>query len=141
MLAATSCCRFPSRSMYCSNLEASGSSTTAYLHLTNHLPNCTSSWFFVALGGRILALPRWLTIDDTTLMQEIRAFPVDNGSVVFWWLGQNGYIFKTPEGTLLSTDMYLTNNCADIYKDAVVDLSRRVPILIAPEELDVDIYA
>ena len=38
-------------------------------------------------------------------------------SVALWWLGQNGYIFKTPEGTLLSTDMYLTNNCATAYRD------------------------
>ncbi len=76
-----------------------------------------------------------------TLMQEIRAFAVDKGSVAMWWLGQNGYIFKTPEGTLLATDMYLTNSCADVYRDAGVDLNRRVPVLIAPEELDVDIYA
>src|SRR5260370_27800256 len=76
-----------------------------------------------------------------TLMQEIRAFAVDKGSVAMWWLGQNGYIFKTPEGTLLSTDMYLTNNCAHVYRDSGVDLERRVPILIAPEELNVDIYA
>src|ERR1700730_15060703 len=76
-----------------------------------------------------------------TLMQEIRAYPVERGSVALWWLGQNGYIFKTPEGTLLATDMYLTNNCAHAYHDAGVDLNRRVPILIPPEGLDVDIYA
>jgi L-ascorbate 6-phosphate lactonase len=76
-----------------------------------------------------------------TLMQEIRAYPVEIGSVALWWLGQNGYIFKTSEGTLLATDMYLTNNCAHVYHDAGVDLNRRVPVLIPPEELDVDIYA
>ena len=76
-----------------------------------------------------------------TLMQEIRAFPVKKGSVGLWWLGQNGYIFKTPEGTLLATDMYLTNNVALAYHDAGIDLNRRVPVLIPPEELDVDIYA
>ena len=75
-----------------------------------------------------------------TLMQEIRARRVDKGSVAIWWLGQNGYIFKTAEGTLLSTDMYLSNNCAHIHRDAGVDLSRRVPVLIPPEELNVDIY-
>ena len=83
----------------------------------------------------------WFTIVGMTLMQEIRAFPVERGSVALWWLGQNGYIFKTPEGTLLATDMYLTNNCAHAYHDTGVDLNRRVPILIPPEELDVDIYA
>jgi len=74
-------------------------------------------------------------------MQEIRAFPVDKGSVALWWLGQNGYLFKTPEGTLLATDMYLTNNCAHAYHDSGIDLNRRVPILIPPEELEIDIYA
>lgn len=76
-----------------------------------------------------------------TLMRDIRAYPVGQGSIAIWWLGQNGFIFKTPEGTLLSTDMYLTDNCALVYHEAGVDLRRRVPVLIAPEELDVDIYA
>ncbi len=61
--------------------------------------------------------------------------------MAIWWLGQNGYIFKTPEGTLLATDMYLTNHCADVFSSGGLNLNRRVPILITPEELDVDIYA
>lgn len=73
-------------------------------------------------------------------MQEIRAFPVDKGAVAMWWLGQTGYIFKTAEGTLLSTDLYLSNHCADVYRDSGVNLKRQVPILIPPEELNVDIY-
>ena len=75
-----------------------------------------------------------------SLMSEIRAFPVPKKSVAIWWLGQTGYIFKTPEGTLLTTDMYLTDSCAAAYAHLGVDLSRRVPILIPPEDLDVDIY-
>jgi len=39
-----------------------------------------------------------------SLMQDIRAFPVPRKSVALWWLGQTGYIFKTHEGTLVSTD-------------------------------------
>ena len=70
-------------------------------------------------------------------MSEIRAFPVPKKSVALWWLGQTGYVFKTHEGTLLTTDMYLTNSCAAAYGHLGVDLSRRVPILIRPEELDV----
>lgn len=76
-----------------------------------------------------------------SLMADIRAFPVPGKSVAIWWLGQTGYIFKTPEGTLLTTDMYLTNSCATAYADLGVDLNRRVPVLIPPEELDVDLYA
>jgi L-ascorbate 6-phosphate lactonase len=75
-----------------------------------------------------------------SLMQEIRAFPVPAKSVGIWWLGQNGFIFKSPEGTLITTDMYLTNSCACFYKDLGVNLERKVPVLIEPEELDIDIF-
>ena len=73
------------------------------------------------------------------LMAEIRAFPVPGNSVAMWWLGQNGYIFKSPEGFLISTDLYLTNSCASI-SPGVVNLERKVPVLIRPEELDVDVF-
>ena len=62
------------------------------------------------------------------LMQDIKAYPVPKGSVGIWWLGQNGYIFKTPEGSLVSTDLYLTNACAHYFCDLGLDLERRVPV-------------
>jgi L-ascorbate 6-phosphate lactonase len=74
-----------------------------------------------------------------SLMREIRGFPVPKGSVALWWFGQNGYIFKTPEGTLASVDLYLTDSCACLHEG--LNLSRRVPVLIPPEELDVDVFA
>ena len=40
-----------------------------------------------------------------SVMSDIRGFPVPRNAVAIWWLGQNGFIFKTPEGTLLSTDL------------------------------------
>lgn len=73
------------------------------------------------------------------LMEEIRAFPVQKGSVALWWLGQSGFIFKSPEGTTACVDAYLTNSCAHIAPG--MDLSRKVPILLRPEDLDVDVYA
>lgn len=76
-----------------------------------------------------------------SLMQQIREFAVPKQSVAMWWLGQNGYIFKSPEGTMLGTDLYLTDHCATAYKDFGLNLSRRVPVLIAPEELEVDLFA
>src|SRR5258706_390944 len=75
-----------------------------------------------------------------TLMSEIRAFPVPKKSVALWWLGQTGYIFKTHEGTLVSTDLYLTDSCATCFPDIGLDLKRLVPILIPPEEVDVDLF-
>jgi len=73
------------------------------------------------------------------LMQNIREFPVPKQSVALWWFGQNGYIFKTPEGTLLSVDLYLTNSCAQLHPG--IDLERRVPVLLAPEDVAIDVFA
>jgi hypothetical protein len=58
-----------------------------------------------------------------SLMSDIRAFPVPKKSVAIWWLGKSGYIFKTPEGTLVTTDMYLTNSCQTAFSDLGMDLS------------------
>ena len=75
-----------------------------------------------------------------SLMQDIRSFPVPPKHVALWWLGQNGYIFKTSEGTLASVDLYLTDSCAELFGSLGVNLHRRVPVLIPPEEANVDIY-
>src|SRR4029078_10690957 len=70
---------------------------------------------------------------------EIRTFPVPKDSVAMWWFGQNGYIFKSPEGTLCSVDLYLTDSCASLGVN--IDLKRQIPILITPEDIDVDVFA
>ena len=63
-----------------------------------------------------------------TLMQQIRATPVPRGGIRLWWLGQNGFIFKSPEGTVVSTDLYLTDSCAALGESIGVDLARAVPV-------------
>ncbi|HZT31443.1 MAG TPA: MBL fold metallo-hydrolase [Bryobacteraceae bacterium] len=75
-----------------------------------------------------------------SLMQEIRGYEVPRNAVAIWWLGQNGFIFKTTEGTLVSTDLYLTNSCAEAYAGSGINLERRIPVLIPPEEANVDLY-
>ena len=77
-------------------------------------------------------------LERMSLAKEIREFPVPKDSLALWWFGQTGYIFKTPEGTLASTDLYLTDSCAGAYPQ--LNLSRRVPVLIPPEEVDVDVF-
>ena len=71
-------------------------------------------------------------------MKSVRSFKVDHGSVALWWLGQMGYLIKTPAGTLFSVDAYLTNSCKKIGDSMGMNLDRKVPILIEPEELEVD---
>jgi L-ascorbate 6-phosphate lactonase len=74
-----------------------------------------------------------------SLMREIRQFAVPKSAVALWWFGQNSYIFKSHEGTLTSVDMYLTDSCNGL--EPSLDLSRQAPVLIAPEELDVDVFS
>ncbi|MBC8164940.1 MAG: MBL fold metallo-hydrolase [Bryobacteraceae bacterium] len=71
-------------------------------------------------------------------MDDIRAFRVEKGSVAMWWFGQNGFVFKSPEGTTASTDLYLSDSCNGIAPG--MDLSRRVPILLSPEDVQVDVF-
>lgn len=75
------------------------------------------------------------------LMQQIRDYRVPKGAVALWWLGQNGFIFKTPEGTTAGVDLYLTDSCATLPEAVHLDLKRRVPVFIEPEELQVDLFA
>ncbi len=72
-------------------------------------------------------------------MDTLRDFHVPPDSLAISWLGQNGYIFKSPEGTTLGVDLYLTDSCATLRKD--LDLHRRFPVLIEPEELQIDLFA
>jgi L-ascorbate 6-phosphate lactonase len=73
------------------------------------------------------------------LMQEIRGLRVPAGSIGIWWFGQNGFIFKSPEGTLAAVDLYLTDSCAKLIPE--MNMSRQVPVLVRPDELDVDVFA
>jgi L-ascorbate 6-phosphate lactonase len=69
----------------------------------------------------------------------ISNFTVPRGSIGVFWFGQNGFIFKSPEGTLVSTDLYLSDSCATLRQD--IDLRRQVPILLEPHEVQVDVFA
>ncbi len=74
----------------------------------------------------------------SSLMRQIRDFPVPKNSIALWWFGQSGYIFKSPEGTLASVDLYLTDSVASIPNG--LNLHRRVPVFIEPEDIDVDVF-
>ncbi|MDZ4801647.1 MAG: MBL fold metallo-hydrolase [Bryobacteraceae bacterium] len=73
-----------------------------------------------------------------SVMDEIRAFRVEKGSVALWWLGQSGFVFKSPEGTTVCVDAYLTHSCDGLVPG--MDLIRKVPVELRPEELEVDVF-
>lgn len=72
-------------------------------------------------------------------MHSIREQPVSHGSLGIWWFGQNSFVFKSPEGTLAGIDLYLTDSCADLHEG--LDLRRQIPVLLKPEEVEVDVFA
>lgn len=73
------------------------------------------------------------------LKDDIRDYRVPKGSVAMWWFGQNGFIFKSPEGTTAAVDLYLTDSCRGLTPG--MDLSRKVPVLLPPEDVNVDVFA
>src|SRR5215831_12040116 len=73
------------------------------------------------------------------LMEVIRQYAVPRGSAALWFLGQNGFIFKSAAGAVIGVDLYLTNSCAATAKNGM-NMNRAVPVLIEPEELSVDYY-
>jgi len=74
-------------------------------------------------------------------IKQIRTHQVCSGSVTLWWLGQAGFMIRSPGGTVLALDPYLSNSCKQIGDANGFDMNRLVPPPIAPEELSgVDAY-
>jgi L-ascorbate 6-phosphate lactonase len=73
------------------------------------------------------------------LMEEIRRTAVDKGTLALWFLGQNGWMVKSPGGAVLAVDPYLTDGCNPSRRG--LDLARRVPVPIDPGELEADLLA
>jgi L-ascorbate 6-phosphate lactonase len=75
------------------------------------------------------------------LRQQIRQLKVPPGKVALWWLGQNGWILKSPEGKIITLDPYLTNACKAVGQAVGINMDRLVPPPLAPRDLvGVDAY-
>jgi L-ascorbate 6-phosphate lactonase len=66
---------------------------------------------------------------------QIQEHPVPVGHVTLWWLGQSSFVIKGPDGTILAIDPYLSDSCARIGEEVGVDMKRRVPPPMNPQEL------
>jgi L-ascorbate 6-phosphate lactonase len=69
-----------------------------------------------------------------TLAEEIFRRPVPRGSVLAWWLGGAGFVFKTSGGTEIYVDPYLSDRVRDIF-----GIARAFPTPIRPEEARPDL--
>ena len=63
------------------------------------------------------------------IMDEVKTTKVAPGHVAIWWIGQAGYIMKTPMGKVLIIDAYLSGGSI-----------RMMPPPIEPEDIECDLY-
>ena len=74
-------------------------------------------------------------------MKDILKFEVPAGSMAVWWLGQAGFLLKSPQGVTAVIDPYLSDACGAIGEKMGIDCHRIFPPPMAPEELvGVDLY-
>lgn len=78
-----------------------------------------------------------------SLRDEIRQQRVPAGSLALWWLGQAGFVLKTPGEIVAAIDPYLTNSCKALGEKFGFNMDRMVPPPMRPEELSelLDLYA
>jgi len=71
------------------------------------------------------------------LMREIAETRVETDTLAVWFLGQNGWVIKSPGGAVITVDPYLSDSCNPSRRG--LDLARRVPIPVAAEDLTADL--
>jgi len=74
-------------------------------------------------------------------MSDIKAHTVPEGSIALWWLGQGGFLVKTPSGKIIVLDPYLSNACKKDGEAMGLDCDRMHPVPISPEDMvGIDLY-
>lgn len=81
---------------------------------------------------------RFPALTSAARAETIRNTAIGTESLGIWFLGQNGFLLKTAEGTRIAIDPYLTNACGEKYASSPFDLSRAIPVPLEPEDLEVD---
>ncbi len=72
----------------------------------------------------------------------LRDYPVPPRSLAIWWLGQSGFLVKSPGGRIVAVDPYLSNSCKALGDRDGLDLDRVAPPPIAARDLvAVDAFA
>jgi L-ascorbate 6-phosphate lactonase len=69
------------------------------------------------------------SIEEPRLVDRIASSKIPLGQVTAWWLGGSGFVLKTPAGTQIYLDPYLSDSVNGIFGQ-----SRAFPPPIAPEE-------
>ncbi|MCR4414169.1 MAG: MBL fold metallo-hydrolase, partial [Thermoguttaceae bacterium] len=74
--------------------------------------------------------------------ERLRQHRVPQGALSLWWLGQAGFLVKSPGGVLAAIDPYLSNSCKAIGDQFGFNMDRLVPPPLDPADLaDCAVYA
>jgi L-ascorbate 6-phosphate lactonase len=68
-------------------------------------------------------------------LQQVRAHATPPAHLTLWWLGQAGFLIRTPGGQVVALDPYLTNSCKAIGEQNGFDFDRQVPPPLPAAEL------
>jgi len=79
------------------------------------------------------------SLSSSEFMAAIQKYLPGPGKTAIWHLGQNSWILKGGDGTILAVDPYLTDFCASKRTKTRVPKSRLLPIFIEPEDLKADV--
>jgi L-ascorbate 6-phosphate lactonase len=85
--------------------------------------------------GASFMKPKTKSRSKKTLRKTLDACKVPRGSVALAWLGQAGFVLKSPQGKLLAIDPYLSNSCKAVGAPIGVNMDRLVPVQMEPEDL------
>jgi len=76
-----------------------------------------------------------LSNSTTSLESELTALTVSPGTAACVWLGQGGYLFKSPQGLTVMVDAYLTD-----YAEAFWGVTRAIPPVVDPQRFAPNIF-
>ncbi len=73
--------------------------------------------------------------ETTSLESQITTLTVSSNTAACVWLGQGGYLFKSPQGVTVMVDAYLSD-----YAEAAWGVTRVIPPVVAPERFAPDVF-
>ena len=71
----------------------------------------------------------------SALASELASRVVPSGNVAVAWICQAGFVLKSPGGTIIAIDPYLSNSCKALGDEAGFNMDRLVPAPLKPAEL------
>jgi len=76
---------------------------------------------------------------SSKLATQIKELTVEPGSLAIFWLAQAGFVYKTPGGTIVYVDAYLSDCVHRMLSDVRYGFKRIMPAPLAPEEVEADV--